>query len=445
MKKLLLLAIPALLLMYGCGDDPVSTPEPPKQEEPENPEDDPNKGEPEPGEPKPNEPGNNRTPEFRVHKLFINTDGGAAITSKETYVDCTVSMESEEEDWCFTDVVAGVRGRGNSTWEWYPKKPYRIKFDKKQEVLGLGKAKSWVLLANYRDPTDLMNTYVFEMGQALKMPFTNHNRYVWLTLNGKEMGLYQLTEQVQQGSNRVDVDDDNGRLLSLDRDDGPELAPDASDNFWSKTYRMPVCVKHPEEQTPEQLNAIREELYELEQVIKSGTFAEADALMDLRILADYLLIQELVYNVELDAPRSMYIHRDNGGKWTMGPLWDFDAGYDFDWSNMYTGHKYFSNARELVMGTNPYTRVGASYNPPKFFTDLFRHKAFVAIYQEEWQKIKNLHESVWETTEAYVTDEWWLAEQEMWPINLQYTGQITSMKNWLTNRIVYLNSFIPGM
>ena len=32
-----------------------------------------------------------------------------------------------------------VKGRGNSTWG-YPKKPYRLKLDKKSEICGLGKS-----------------------------------------------------------------------------------------------------------------------------------------------------------------------------------------------------------------------------------------------------------------------------------------------------------------
>lgn len=435
--------IPILLLSLFCGcesDDPEIIPDKPGIE---NPEDSENPEEPE--EPIPDDSaGEGKPAEYWIHSLNIKTENNALIESKEVYIPCLVSIESNEEEWCLENIEAGIRGRGNSTWEWYPKKPYRIKFDKKQEVLGLGKAKSWVLLAEYRDPTDLMNTYVFELGRALGMPFTNHNRYVWVTLNGEELGLYHLTEQVQQGGNRVDIDDDGGRLLSLDRDDGPELSNEP-DNFWSATYRMPVCVKHPEDRTPEQLEAIRQEFNSLEQTMRSGSFEEAAEIMDLTVFADFLLIQELVYNVELDAPRSMYIHKDKDGKWTMGPLWDFDAGFDFDWGTMYTGHKYFSNYRELVMGTDPYLRTDADYNPPRFFTDIFRYEEFRTIYKKEWDKIKNIHENVWETSLLYVSDEYWQREEDMWPIGLKYNTQISNMGRWLTNRINYLDAFITKL
>lgn len=445
MKKIIYLILPFVFLFWSCGDEPIEQPQPPEEmETPEDSgEDDPEISE-EPEPEIPTYPEDSRDSKFKVHHIIIETENHSKVNSKENYVSCIVSLESEEPNWNFKELSAGIRGRGNSTWEWYPKKPYRIKFDKKQEVLGLGKAKSWVLLAEYRDPTDLMNAYVFEMGQALEMPFTNHNRYVWLTLNGEDLGLYHLTEQVQQGSNRVDVADEGGYLLSLDADDGPYYSSEP-DNFWSMTYNMPVCVKYPEDQTSSQLENIREEFNILEQTIRKGSYSEIETLLDVRSLADFLIIQELVYNVELDAPRSMYIHKDKDSKWTLGPLWDFDGGFDFDWNDMYRSHRYFSNTRELVMGTNPYTREGASYNPPKFFTDIFRYKEFISVYKTEWKKIKNLHDQVWNTTFNYVSDYWWENEQNMWNLNLQYSGQITAMKNWLNNRIVYLDSFIPSL
>ena len=146
-----------------------------------------------------------------------------------------------------------------------------MKLDEKASILGLAEEKDWVLLANYRDPTHLMNTFVFTAGNELGLPYTNHSRFVEVTLNGEYIGLYQLTEQVEQGKTRVNVADEGGLLISLDKDDGPELAPNESDNFWSEVYRMPICVKHPEDQSKEQLNAIKAEFALLEQAIKNHT------------------------------------------------------------------------------------------------------------------------------------------------------------------------------
>ena len=150
---------------------------------------------------------------YRVAKMQITTDGQQAVDSKEKadYRNCTIKIESDTAAWNY-EGRGRIRGRGNSTWIWYPKKPYRIKLDEKASVLGLDANKDWVLLANYRDPTHLMNTFVFEMGYGLNMPFTNHTRYVEVTLNGDYIGLYQLTEQIEVGKSRVDIGKKKGWL-----------------------------------------------------------------------------------------------------------------------------------------------------------------------------------------------------------------------------------------
>ena len=112
---------------------------------------------------------------------------------------------------------------------------------------------------------------------------------------------------------------------------------------------MPVCVKSPEIIYSTQLSGIKSDFTQLETAIKGADYAAVAKLFDIPVFIDFLIIQELVYNVELSAPRSMYLHKNKGGKWTMGPLWDFDAGFDFDWGTMYTGHNYFKSYKELIL------------------------------------------------------------------------------------------------
>lgn len=381
---------------------------------------------------------------YYVGELSIVTENGASITSKDNYVNATISMKHVNGEWEFSDKAAGIRGRGNSTWLWYPKKPYRIKFDKKQEMLGLTEAKSWVLLAEYRDPTSLMNAFVFELGQLMGMPYTNHNRYVMLTLNGKEQGLYHLTEQVQQNKARVNIDEKNGYLIQLDADDGPSLSPNATDNFWSEYYKMPVCVKNPDEPTVEVIQAVKKSLGELENAIAISDYQEVQSLLNVDSMIDFVMIQELIYNVELDAPRSMYMYKDIDGIWTMGPLWDFDAGFDFDWNNMERSHNYFSSFKELVLGTNPVSHEGTNYSVPGFFSDLFKMKEFASAYKKRWKEVRPLVATAMDEAEIFYlanTDSW-DKDSELWPIGKQPSTQISSMRNWLNNRCVYLENII---
>lgn len=387
---------------------------------------------------------------YRVFQMYITTNNGRAVTSKTNYVPCYVSLNAQGSFSNYSG-AAQIRGRGNSSWSWYDKKPYRLKLDEKHKLLGLGKAKSWVLLPNYRDVTDLMNTFVFEAGEWLGMPYTNHTRYVELFLNGSYIGLYQLTEQVQQNKNRVDVSDDRGMLLSLDRDDGPELSPNANDNFWSTVYGMPVCVKYPDDErlTTDVLDSVKQQLALLETAIQSKDSAQIYSLLDVPSMIHYLQLQELVENVELVAPRSVFLFKDGDGRWTMGPLWDFDAGYDFDWSTMTTGHNYFTDYRELVLGSDPVKRNGYDRNIPAFFTDLFGCQAFVNDYKAEWQRVSDsIVSRPWSECERYLEElnrGPMSREMSRWPISGKtFSTEVSKMHEWLLNRAAYLDGIIAA-
>ncbi|MDX8338984.1 CotH kinase family protein [Draconibacterium sp. IB214405] len=380
---------------------------------------------------------------YKVATIDITTANNAEIESKEIYTDCSVEVRSEHEKWNYSG-TGRIRGRGNSTWLWYPKKPFRIKLNEKASVLGLGENKDWVLLADYRDPTHLMNTFVFTVGQQLEMPYVNNIRYVEVTLNGDYIGLYSLTEQIEEGKSRVAINEETGLLLSLDADDGPELAPEETDNFWSSVYHMPVCVKHPDIVSDAQLQQIKTEMAQLETAIKNASYSEVEQLFDVPSFIDFMLIQELVYNVEVAAPRSMYLFKDENSKWTMGPLWDFDAGFDFDWGTMYTGHNYFRSHRELVLGTSPLHHTGG-YVVPGFFTDLFKSKQFVAEYKTRWLAIEDkIMADYWPATYAYAEEfaEAATRDAARWPIGKDNETEIQRMQQWLTNRVNYLNTVI---
>ncbi len=397
-------------------------------------------------EPKPTEP------KYQVAKITIDVDNNMAVTSKEDYRGCNIKIESDNDEWDY-EGRGRIRGRGNSTWEWYPKKPYRLKLDEKASILGLAEEKDWVMLANYRDPTHLMNTFVFEMGSGLGIPYTNHTRFVELTLNGDYKGLYMLTEQVEQSKSRVNISSKKGWLLSLDVDDGPEEAPGEGDNFWSQVYRMPVCVKSPEAEdyaTPETLiSDARTALSQIENLILAHDYDALAKVMDIGVMIDYLLIQELVYNVEVAAPRSIYLYKDDGAGslWTFGPLWDFDAGYDFDWGQMRTGHTFFTDYRETVLGTDPARHISNYTYVPSFFTDMWKSRQFVSQVKARWKEISpRIMSEFWPEARRYAicAAEAMGRNAERWPIDKDYQTEIDRMEKWLQLRTAFMDQLVAN-
>ncbi len=90
----------------------------------------------------------------------------ASKNNKGPYYGCTVSI-LEGEEQTMTDVACQIKVRGNYTAN-YRKKPYRLKFDKKQAMPGFkGKFKNWVLLADVKDHSMMRNAMSFYLGNLI--------------------------------------------------------------------------------------------------------------------------------------------------------------------------------------------------------------------------------------------------------------------------------------
>jgi hypothetical protein len=142
-------------------------------------------------------------------RLDIYTDDGGDVTSKDVYKHGTATLSNCHEKFAFESVGVNIRARGNSTFG-APKKPFRLKFDAKQEMLGLngGKAyKSWVLMADYYDGSMLRTFGTFKFAKALMESkyYSSDCTHVEVYLNGEYRGVYLLCEQTQMNRGRVDI------------------------------------------------------------------------------------------------------------------------------------------------------------------------------------------------------------------------------------------------
>ena len=141
--------------------------------------------------------------------LRINTSDGGDIVSKDYYKTCTITLENCSDPMKFEDVSANIRVRGNSTAV-TEKKPFRIKFDKKRNMLGLNdgaKCKSWCLMADYYDYSLMRNSLSFRMCDVLLDGYSFASDCAWVEVyvNGDYRGVYLLCEQTQINPHRVDI------------------------------------------------------------------------------------------------------------------------------------------------------------------------------------------------------------------------------------------------
>lgn len=387
---------------------------------------------------------------YCVSRMIIKTDDNLEVNSKEKsdYRNCSIVIKSDTATWNY-EGRGRIRGRGNSTWLWYPKKPYRIKLDEKASILGMAEEKDWVLLANYRDPTHIMNTFIFIIGQGIGLPYTNNSRYVEVTLNDEYIGLYQLTEQIEQGKNRININKKSGWLLSLDINDGPAASSNANNNFWSQVYNLPVCIKSPEfeeSDAPEtQVIDVKMALADLETIVNNHDYVKLSEVCDIHVLIKYLLIQEFVYNVELSSPRSIYMFKDEKSKWTFGPLWDFDAAFDFDWSQKMTSHQYFDDYSKTILGTNPVKHYSNHPHVSDFFTNMWHSKAFVSEVKRCWKELMpRIMSEFWPKAKACadIAIEAIARDAKHWSINKDCRTELSRMEKWLYSRTTFMDNIV---
>ncbi|GGK44182.1 MULTISPECIES: CotH kinase family protein [Flavobacteriaceae] len=359
--------------------------------------------------------------------IYFNTEGGAPIISKDDYLYGVLTIDGQSR---YEDLVidSRIKGRGNSTWV-LPKKPYKLKLSEDASILGLAPEKDWVLLADYLDGTHLLNAVAFKVGQMLEMPFTNTIIPVEVTINNEYQGLYNLTEQVEVKSNRVNVGKD-GLLLELDANYDEEW------QFKSATYNLPVLIKDPELDNTSELAAIKSDFETLEELIAADNFPNnnyRDYIDDISI-AKYLIVYMLTLNEEINHPKSTYIHKTATGKYTMGPLWDFDWGYGYEGTGW-----HFNNYNKDLFWSNPSKGT-------KFFTRLMSDPIIEALIKEYWEDFKANHYSdLMDYINEYdfITQGAKARNSSLWPHNNE--KDVDKLKQWIENRISYMNTFINNL
>ncbi len=276
-----------------------------------------------------------------------------AITSLEEYVDATIDVTNCDEGQEINGATGGIRLRGNST-STFIKKPYRIKFDSKQSMLGLNNGnryKSWVLLAEWNDYSYIHNYFTYHFGNALPgIGFSPDSRFVEVYINNKYKGIYLLTEQVQVNKGRVDIDEsgvddgtieDTGYLLEMEsvadrrEEEGNEgeawfrVDGYANINHAERSWTNDVAfyVIKSDAHSNAQVSYIKNYMGQVyDAIYKDQDEESVSALIDVDSALDMYILQ-LIANDYDNNYSSVYLYKDKGGKLEFGPPWDFDLAY----------------------------------------------------------------------------------------------------------------------
>ena len=374
-------------------------------------------------------------------RLDVYTEDGKKIKSKEDYVNCSVSLSGAEAEFCFENLDAGIRGRGNTTWWAYPKKPYRIKFEEKTSLFGEKANKSWVLLALYNDFSLTKDRLAFTIADALGTDvFVPSYNYVELYLNGEYNGIYLLTDQVDENKGRASVKEDFTEtdvevpfLVEIDEyayEEGEE------DVAWFKVGARSFTVKYPEPDeryNDEQFLYIKNYVATVDSLTRKAgvTMEELSEYLDMESFIDFFIVQEIMGQIDVNY-KSVYMHKSIDGKLKMGPVWDFD------WSVI--GTDAWLTSRNLYK--NNYSGLRSTDN---WFSYLYNGSPeFRRALALRWNEVRAAAISAIDSVEAGKADIARAAEKDwlMWhPFRIYegYDKRFDELISWCKNRVLWLD------
>ena len=260
--------------------------------------------------------------------VTIHTLDGVIPEDKVTQIVAQLTILGDDGH---AEILTGpgtIRERGNAS-RLFPKRPYRIKFDSKQNVLGSpAKAKKWTLIPNYSDKTLVRNMLAFEISRRLEMAYTPFSTLVDVMLNGEYKGCYQLNDQVEVNKNRVNIvemspEDNSGEALTGGYLFEIDAYAEGEASYFISNSGNPVTIKSPDDEdiTTAQYNYIKNHFNLMEQNKKQ--------YLDINSFLRHFLVGELSGNTDTYWSTYMYKNRSNDTIFT-GPVWDFDIAFNND-------------------------------------------------------------------------------------------------------------------
>ncbi len=395
--------------------------------------------------------------EYKLPIINITTD--KPILSKDEYVNGSFSMDYNGQ-YTFAPIENSeikIKGRGNSSWK-LDKKPYKFKFSEKISLFGLTEAKTWVLIANHADRSLIRNQIAYRVGAVLdNMVFVPEAYMVDLFVNGKYMGVFQLSEQIEVKDGRIPGETDS---TEVDTDYLFELGGDETetyfgDNVFNTELFIYAEIKNPDSGvlTKEQFNYIKGYVTSVEEAVVNG--GDYSALMDVPSLVDWLLLYEFSYNIDGMFRRSDYLLKKKGGKMYFCTPWDFDYAF----GNLSLDTPEYNDW--ICLGTEK-TDNYDHYIPENILDYLMKDPEFIALLKARWDEVgqsmlkaamdtidsaeKNVSASAIDNFALWNITGIKIQYENRATVNIHtYEGQLKYLRDWVKKRYNWMDKEIRNM
>lgn len=405
--------------------------------------------------------------------VALTVEGYEEIASRTEYSTATIYVGGGDKAYCAyaTDApktLPGIaKGRGNSTWE-HPKKSYTLKLDTKTTFLDMSESRDWALVSNYEDKTLLRNHLAEYLSEGVGLDYTPQMRPVDLWYNGVYHGTYNLVEKIEVEKDRVNITKfdpllpvgEVGYLIEFDShvNEGPgryERRPFGPGYYNPVTREVffqidiggkwaTIVEPSYKDLTLDHVYYIYNKIKQATDALKSGNYQWISQFIDVRSFSKWYLVEEFMNNTDASMHSSVYMTLDVGGKFTLGPIWDFDRS---------SGNCDYWNPQE---DPDSLYKSGAGW-----FHLLYQTPEARAILKQEWNKFYHVVQDLDPVIDS-MADMIYLSQQynfERWPILEKRVGaqpesvvtaqtfdsQIKLLKDFCRRRVTAMDNFLKGI
>lgn len=344
----------------------------------------------------------------------------------------SLRIYDEKGNLDFEGELLSVEGRGNATWN-HAKKPYNIELTAQADLLGMGEAENWILLANAYDGSNLNNKIAFDLAEKSGMVYVPDNAWVDLYLNGEYAGLYLLCEKIEIHPQRLNLSG-SSFLVSSDLESRLQKKQDSyfvTENGMALRIRSAGIGQQELVQMWESVvNAAMSE-----NGVDPGTGKRWDELIDVDSWVRRFLLDEILVNFD-GGYLSQFFYWDQtaeDGKVFAGPVWDMD-------NCLARGEAYakYPNAviahRAHFQGMDDVPLYYLLYQKPEFYHQMV--EVYKTVYLELLQELLDTG------MDAYKADigQSALANQRRWK-GPDWQESTRRIQTFLKDRISFLNDY----
>ncbi len=403
--------------------------------------------------------------------VVIETDGGVNIPD-EPKVSGSMKIiwhqdgsrnymtDIDNPEFLNYDGRIGIERRGSSS-QGFSKKPYAVETREDDNVtnnnvslLGMPAENDWVLNSLAYDQTGIRDVLSYELSNRLGQ-YASRSVYCEVVINGDYKGLYVFMEKIKPDKGRVNIEKmdetcnsypevTGGYIVKADKTTGGDPVAWTMQGYgggwggWGSSTDFILHYPKPEDVTNTQKNYIHDVFNNLASVSNqhnTSITSGISSIIDIPSFVDFMMIAEFSSNVDVYS-LSTFFHKDRCGKLRAGPVWDYNLAYGYD--------AFGNRSKYDVWQFN-----NQDNNGPKFWKDLFDTDLYRCYLARRWFELTEPGQPLNYDFVCSRIDEidTWIAEaierdNQRWNQMGQHAQYVNNMKNWIQQRINWLNQNI---